>query len=314
MDYKPYMHIEKLGTSDVEGILNGTCYLTYKIDGTCSSVFLKDDGSLGFGSRNRELSMIQDNAGFVASMYEKDEQTNTLKLNGVGQDLLRLLKAHPYYIVYGEWLVPHTVKRYRNDAWKKLYIFDIQDIENHKYLNYDDYSKMIDEQYKNLNYIPLLAKVENPTVDEIKACLARTGEFLITQGLGEGIVIKNYDFVNKYGRSVWAKLLTEDFLQTKKDTRSKNKQIKLSDAAIENDIIKLETLEHISKEKIKVQELHNDDGWNFKYTYELLNRAFNEFIRDNWEIILKKFHYPTINFKLLKSLSDDKIKEFLDNM
>ncbi len=43
MEYKSYQHIEKLGSSEVEGILNGTCYLTYKIDGTNGCIYLSDD-------------------------------------------------------------------------------------------------------------------------------------------------------------------------------------------------------------------------------------------------------------------------------
>jgi hypothetical protein len=66
MEYKKYQHIEKLGTHEVEGILNGEVHLTYKIDGTNSCVYLKND-ELAFGSRNRELSLDQDNQGFVAA-------------------------------------------------------------------------------------------------------------------------------------------------------------------------------------------------------------------------------------------------------
>lgn len=71
------------------------------------------------------------------------------------------------------------------------------------------------------------------------------------------------------------------------------------------------TVEHIQKEYHKLIE---DKGgiWSSKYIFELLNRTFNEFFRDNWEIILKKFHQPTINFKVLKSYSDNYIKYVLN--
>ena len=65
MEFKKYQHIMKLGTDEVDGILNGTVYLFYKIDGTNSQVFLKDDNTLGFGSRNREINLTNDNADFV---------------------------------------------------------------------------------------------------------------------------------------------------------------------------------------------------------------------------------------------------------
>ena len=45
MNFKKYQHIEKLGTTEVEGILEGQVSLFYKIDGTNSCIFLKDDNT-----------------------------------------------------------------------------------------------------------------------------------------------------------------------------------------------------------------------------------------------------------------------------
>ena len=44
---------------------------------------------------------------------------------------------------------------------------------------------------------------------------------------------------------------------------------------------------------------------------ELLNRVFVEFFKDNWEIILKEMRYPTIDFRRLKGLVSDRVKELL---
>lgn len=65
MEFKEYQHIQKIGISEVDGILNGKCFISYKIDGTNSCVFLKDDGSLGFGSRHKEVTKDSDQTGFV---------------------------------------------------------------------------------------------------------------------------------------------------------------------------------------------------------------------------------------------------------
>lgn len=74
MNFKKYQHIEKLGTTEVEGILEGQVSLFYKIDGTNSCIFLKDDNTLGFGSRTRELTLDKDNGGFYASiLFNKNE-------------------------------------------------------------------------------------------------------------------------------------------------------------------------------------------------------------------------------------------------
>lgn len=310
MNFKRYQHVEKIGNDEVEGILNGTVYLFYKIDGTNAQVFLKDDGfTLGFGSRSREITPENDNAAFAKTFEDANHKYEY-------NVLLKLLQSHPTYIVYGEWLVPHTLKTYDVNAWQKFYIFDVFDTESGKYLTYEEYCELINEfdVEKRLNIIPLLVKLESPSVEDIKEKLQDTGKFLCTSGLGEGIVIKNYSFVNRYGRINWAKMLTEDFLSHKKCNREVNKKIKSGECEHPNEeyiIAKYLTVEHISKEYHKLCEKYNEAVLNSKHLFELLNVVFHEFWLDNWEIILKRMHLPAINFRVLKQLSDAKVKQSL---
>lgn len=302
MEFHKYQHIVKLGFDEADGILNGTVSLFYKIDGTNSQVFLKDDGTLGFGSRTREITPEDDNADFALSMTQNKELYN---------GLLVVLKEHPNYTIYGEWLVPHTLKSYVHDAWKKFYVFDILDEDTGAYLPYPQYVKLL-ENCPQCRIIPIMCEMENPTEDQIKAELQQTGAFLCAAGLGEGIVIKNYNFINKYGRRTWAKMLTEDFLDKKKNLRSFNKGVK--DGTIQNAtehaiIDKYLTDEHIAKEYSKVCEKYGEAIMDRKHTFELLNRVFFEFWSDNWEIILNKMHLPTVNFKALKTICDTRVKE-----
>ena len=158
-------------------------------------------------------------------------------------------------------------------------------------------------------YIPEIAVLNNPTEDDIKSYLDKTGDYLLENGLGEGIVIKNYQYRNKYGRQNWAKILTEDFRSSKRTGRTKNHEDKIS-SPIEYEIIgKYLTIEHIHKEKTKLVENHG--YWESEMIFELLNRVFLEFYKDNWEIILKKYHDPVINFKKLRLLSNKKVKDVL---
>lgn len=316
MDFKKYQHICKLGTSEVEGILNGTCYLTYKIDGTNACIFLKDieTGELGFGSRNRELTETEDNAGFVkhfkktSSLVGAGEEQEVTTYTEEYIQIRNYLLAHPTHIIYGEWLIPVTLKSYSLEARKQFYVFDVYDAEKDLYIEYDIWTKEFKEVCPVVNIIPLLAKLENPTTEDIEGQLSNTGKFLVTQGLGEGIVIKNYSFVNSYGRTTWAKLLTEDFKKTKNKTRKDNSQEK-QENTMEYSFIKLMTPEHIIKEYNKFIERKGE--WKQAYIAELLTSVFNEFLTDNIEIALKKLSYPIINFRVLKKLADNKIKEIL---
>ena len=296
MYYKSYQHIEKIGTLETEGLLNGEVHLFYKIDGSNGCIYLNDNGELGFGSRKRELSVTQDNMGFM---------TNFICNKELYSKFLDLLKKYPNYIIYGEWLVPVTIKRYSKDAWRKFYIFDVYNAEEGTYLPYGEYKKILDEY--SLLYIPEIAVLNNPTEEDIKKFLDNTGEFLISEGLGEGIVIKNYDYTNKYGRRTWAKILTEDFKKNKKEYRQKN-HIAKNEGDIELLIVNYYlTSEHVLKEKYKIEEKYG--GWSSKNIFELLNRVYDEFLKDNFELILKKYKDPTINFKLLRQYSNDFVKE-----
>lgn len=306
MNFVKYQHIQKLGTDDVDGILNGTVYLFYKIDGTNASIWLSDDGQhLCFGSRKREISIDDDNQHFAAKVTENPEVYN---------ELLAFLQAHPSYTIYGEWLVPHTLKTYNADAWNHFYIFDVYDNAASRYLPYEEYITLIDQHLPHCHYIPLITKMDNPTAEDIEKELDHTGAFLCTEGLGEGIVIKRYDFVNKYGRVVWAKMLTEDFKSHKKEYRAQKckEKVEIGGGNVELAIInKLLTNEHILKERAKILE---DKGteWSDRYIFELLGRVFHEFIHDNLDIILKKWHNPTINFTVLKKYSDERVKTLLN--
>ena len=297
MNYKKYQHIEKLGTSEVEGILQGEVHLSYKIDGSNGCIYLDND-ELKYGSRNRELSLDNDNNKFVVTLSKDETFTNSIKA---------FLSNHPNYIIYGEWLVPVNIKRYKKDAWNKFYIFDIFDADSSSYLRPDIYLEELIAL--GLDVIPEIAVLLNPTEDDVKSYLSKTGGYLLDNGDGEGIVIKNYEYRNKYGRQTWAKILTEDFASNKRQHRHEN-HLNKEASPIEYEIIsQCLTPEHILKEKSELIEKYGD--WQSKMIFELLNRSFLEFYKDNWELILKKWHNPTINFKKLKQLSDDKVKEVL---
>lgn len=299
MEYKSYQHVEKLGNSEVENILDGKVYLFYKIDGTNGCIFLNDQHELDYGSRKRWLKDDLDNQEFKYSIKKDIE---------LYHDLSDYLINHPKHIIYGEWLVKSTLTTYKDDAWKNFYVFDILDTETNTYVPYDVYKKEFDSFYPHIKYIPLLACLDNPTEDIVKSYLKDTGKFLIKSGLGEGIVIKRYDFVNRYGRTTWAKVLTEDYLSVKHSNRTKNSTLK-TECKVEYDIAKKFTNEQISKEYNKLVE--DKGSWDKQYIGELITRCFIEFWRDNWEIILNEFHYPIINFKKLKQLCAQKVVDYL---
>ena len=130
-----YMHVERIDKDNLEvmGLLDGNVYVQPKIDGTNTSVWYAD-GMLHFGKRTQEMGDGDDNRG-VKEKYLKDER------------YINLLKEHPNWTLYGEWLVPHTIKTYSATAWKILYIFDVAECDDDgifkRWIPYNEYSPVL---------------------------------------------------------------------------------------------------------------------------------------------------------------------------
>ena len=92
MEFQKYQHIERLGTDEVEGILNGKVYVFSKLDGSNCGLFMDNSGNIRVNSRNRLLSIDNDNAGSCAYVLENDKYKN-------------YLEKHPSHRLFGEWLV-----------------------------------------------------------------------------------------------------------------------------------------------------------------------------------------------------------------
>lgn len=306
MKFKKYQHICRFGEDETDGIEFGNCYVFYKIDGTNSSVWLDDDGNIACGSRTRKLTLEKDNQGFMANII-KDE------------NIKAYLDKHPNHRLYMEWLVPHSLKTYREDAWRQFYIFDVcldkeisktEDIksgEDVEYIPYEIYKPLLEEF--NLNYIPPVAIIKNGKYDDFIRFLDKTGQFLVKdgQGNGEGIVIKNYDFYNRFGIQIWAKFVSNEFKEIHHKTMGSPE---VNGGLIDEERIveKYCTESFVEKE---FQKLCNDEkGWNTKRIPELLERIYYEIINEEMWNIVKEFKNPKINFKTFKALLIQKIKQF----
>ena len=303
MTFKRYQHLERFGTTEVERIELGECYVFPKIDGTNSSVWI-ENGEIKAGSRNRELSLEKDNAGFYEWVLKQENIKNFLCEN-------------PNLRLFGEWLVPHSLKTYRENAWRNFYVFDVAEVKSKEdllhegddhliYKHYNFYQPIL-EKY-GINYIPPISIIQKGDYDYFVKQLEKN-VFLIEdgKGAGEGIVIKNYDFRNKYNRNTFAKIVTSEF---------KEKHAKEMGASVvkRKDLIE-ETIadEFITKalcEKV-FSKIENQGGWSSKKIPQLLNTVFYDLVKeDSWEFV-KKHKNPIINFGTLQHFTFMKVKEHL---
>lgn len=300
MEFRKYHHIERYGTTAVEGIEKGECYVFPKLDGSNASIWLNDIKSVSAGSRRRELSIDDDNAGFC-------------KYAIANEAILAYLEKHPTHRLYGEWLVPHSLKTYKEDAWRKFYVLDvctdIDDEEKSSYhIPYNKYKPLLEEF--GIEYIPPIAVIKDGSYENFIGLL-ETNNFLIKddEGFGEGIVIKNYDFVNRFGRTIWAKIITKEFKEKHKLTmggQGDPDEAYIIEETIINDFF---TEALIEKEFAKFE---NENG---EFTGKLVPKFFGviwyEFINEESWNIIKKYKNPTVNYKTLNNLCIRKIKETL---
>jgi hypothetical protein len=290
MQYKKYQHIERLDHQNVRGILDGRCFLFPKIDGTNGSVWLGDDGQIHAGSRNRDLTEEQDNGNFYKSIKD-DEKIKMFFVD------------HPEMRLYGEWLIPHSLKTYREDAWRKFYVFDVEYAD--ELLNYAFYSELLDKY--SIEYIRPIVEVILPEKENLLKYL-ESNTFLIKdgEGAGEGIVIKNYEYRNKDGKQIWAKIVRNEFKEKNRKEFGHNEG-KASESVEKKIAEKYCTESLIDKEYAKINL--EKGGWDSKYIPMLLGKVFNSIVSDTiWEI-LKEYKFPTVDFKELQRYINYNIKK-----
>jgi len=311
--FKEYLHVERFGNEAVEGIELGEVYVFPKLDGTNASMWVckqKVDGSrkMNAGSRTRQLSIESDNAGFCLWMREAAS----------GKDLRHRMFLHnnPNLRLFGEWLVPHSFKGYRPDSWRQFYVFDVYNDETGQYLSYPVYQPLLEEF--GITYIPPLAVVKNGDYERFLHYVANN-YFLCPDGgePGEGIVIKNYDYQNKFGRQAFAKIVRQEFKELHARTMGapevngglmNEERILdkcLTTSLIDKTIAKMLNVQHICE----IAPKQGWPGWTSKMIPELFGRVYYDIIKEELFDALKEINYGNVNFKTLKAVMINRIKK-----
>jgi len=281
MSFRKYDHVERFGTDEVEGIEIGDVLVFPKLDGTNASLWL--EGSLlGAGSRTRKLSDESDNAGFHAWVQKCPF-------------IQEFMERYPTWQIYGEWLVPHTITHYRENAWRNFWIFDVWCNEEKRYLHYDLYSPILLEH--NFDVIEPKTRYKSPPSEEQLWVEAATNTYLMQDGhVGEGIVIKNYEWQNKYGRQPWAKLVRSEFKE--ENRRAFGTTEKDGEKSVEGEIAeKYVTAALVDKTLAKIQL---ETAERRHVIPRLLQTVYYDLVREETWNFVKEHKNPTVNFKKLQ--------------
>lgn len=284
------MHIEKWGNDEVSGIELGKCYVFPKLDGTNASLWVEDD-YLQAGSRTRQLTFESDNANFFT------EQNKNKKISN-------FFEKYPHLRLYGEWLVPHTLKTYKESAWNKFYVFDVYNDNTEQLLSYEEYQPLLIEF--DLDYVGPIAIIKNGSYEHFIHQLDNNVMLIEDgKGVGEGIVIKNYDYYNTFGKQTWAKIITTEF----KEKHYKKMGAPESEKTLIEEKICEEFVTSALVDKV-YSKIHLEmDGWTSKYIPRLLETVYHDLITEEMWRILKDHKNPTINFTTLKHFCFGKVKK-----
>lgn len=291
-EFKKYIRIENIGNSAVAGLMDIPCAIQPKMDGANASIWLKKDGTLGYGSRNFSMN----EPGFNLKGFGQWVEDNKEKLIKFLEDF----NEKDEVILYGEWMIPHTIKGYLPSVWNQFYIFDL--LYDGQFIHYDVFSTLM--EISDLHYIPIIGSTDKIKVEEAwENCT-----WMMQEGhKHEGVVIKNPDFINKFGFNVHGKYVPERLMDIARER--KGRMIKISEG-VEFEICKMFLTDHfLDKELSKIKVKHDVEQLETRHIAEALGRLWNTFITEEiWEI-LKKFHNPIIDFGKLKRLVEQDIKE-----
>lgn len=275
MNFKKYPKVRRLGVEEIDGILIGKCHVQEKIDGANTSIWI-EDGVVQCGSRSRHLKTGDFN-GFVP--YAQSHL-----------GIKKLLDEFSNYRLYGEWLVRHTIA-YNETSYKQFYLFDIE--VNDKFLDIEVVNDIADEfKINKPHYFGLF---DNPLISELK-------EFVGQSKLGdrgEGIVIKNNGFINKFGNPQYAKIVTEKFKEESALVFGGNN--KHSESYWEMYIVqKYMTMARVEKIMNKIQPTV-EKKLDITDTPKIINSAYHDMLTEEIWTIQKKV--KKIDLKKLQLLS-----------
>ena len=299
-----YQHVERLDADEAEGLLEGRCHIFPKMDGSNMCAYL-EDGEVRTMSRNKVIGPPEPFAVFVASH----------------ENIARFLRDFPGLRLYGEWMVPHTVKSYVPEIWNRWLIFDVTaedpsrtyplegggtlDCAGRTYIPYEEYAPILGMY--GIECIPPLAVIENPDPKELGRIADEDNTWMVAEGAGcgEGVVVKRYDFTNRYGRAVWAKVLNSRFCVFKIAGRASRNEEKRDGTSVEHEIaLRYVTQDLVDKEYSRIlaeSESKNVQG-------QLLGTVWHCLVTECLWDAVKRFGSPTVDFKLLRRECDVRTK------
>ena len=290
--FKRYPKVHRLGKEETDGILEGDVHVEEKIDGANAQIWI-EDGKIAIGSRNNTL------CSDVMNPVEGDNYFNGFLEYVAGHEgIKKLLTENTNLRLYGEWLVKHTI-HYTETSFHQFYLFDISFVSTQDKETCLSKENVISTAKRfGINTPAYHGMFTNPTTEQL---MVFVGKSTIGEE-GEGIVLKNEGFIDKFGDNTYAKIVTQSFTESNGITFGGNN--KYSDTYHEMWVVnKFITLARVQKIMQKLQP-QIEERLDLKHIPRIINTVYHDMLTEEIWAIAKKV--PALDFKRLCSLSHKK--------
>lgn len=212
MEQKKYHSIVRYGHKTTQDVLNkgDKIIIQEKVDGANAS-FAIVDGELKCWSRNKELNASNTLEGFYGWVQHNVEPDKLLE--GV--------------IYFGEWTAQHKVV-YEGYA-KQFFLYDIYNLHLEEYVSFS----MVRDEAKRLGLqlIPVFFEGEFESFEQLTEYVGRTelNGKLCGEPSGEGIVVKNVAYRDRFGKQLFVKLVVDKFAEVQKQKAPKDPKKKYTE-------------------------------------------------------------------------------------
>jgi hypothetical protein len=279
--FKWYGKIHRIGKDETDGLFQGVCTIQEKVDGANLSIW-SEDGEIFVGSRTQIV-------------WNKEIKTwfrGAVEYANASSGIREFFKKFPSHRMYWEWLVPHTITSYNAENYSHFYLFDIEQE------NWDRFSQNLVKWWANelnIRTPHTFAVITNPTIDNILEFVGKS-----TLGpIGEWVVVKNENFVNKFWDKCYGKIVSDEFKEDNAivfgNAASKDVEMEL--------VSKFISLERIKKIMNKIEQ-NEDVDIGRPHMAKIIGMTYYDFLQEEVMAVAK---CGIVNFKRLNSLSTQKI-------
>ena len=273
-EVKKYTDVIRLGKSQTENVIQEGDYIsiTEKIDGANSSFCLDETNQLGISCYSHKTLLSEEMR--LRGFYDWIE-INIFPIK---------IKLNPNYRYYGEWLCSHKVI-YKPEIYNNFYLFSIWDEEKQEYLS-DNVVKSEANKF-NIQTVTYFYEGKFISFEHLMSFVGKSDKTLEINK-GEGVVVKNVNYKDRFGNQLFVKLVSEKFAEVQKQKLPKDPNI---DSELTEKIKSVLTIARVDK---LIHKLVDDEILQENYNIEnmgtilkgLGSKVFEDIIKEESELFI----------------------------